>query len=175
MVEGILHHLLRNIQKNTHWVGYMPMPNPGPSVMLLIHRPTKVIVCSATRADIFDKKKTLLVNITQFPSGIETFSRIFTKQQHDRQQPIFGKKPQLIFYCRCLLQRSGFSPPGVSFAQNQSQIILVPVCLYLAITPPNLDANIVFFIKSTSKVLMVTQCLWQVSHILLKGGLFLVF
>lgn len=55
------------------------------------------------------------------------------------------------FYCRCL-----FPPPAASFLQNQSQIILVPPCLYLAITAPNIDANIIIFVKSTSHACMVT-------------------
>ena len=126
----------------------------GPSDTLLTHRPTKVIFCPAKTADIFDKKTAH----ERYPISLWNwdFLWVFHKAAAWQVATYFWKKAPTPFLLQMPASEEWFFTSCCLLCPESVTDYLVPLCLYLAITAPNLDANIVFFLKSTSKALMVT-------------------
>lgn len=126
--------------------------------MFVTYRPIKVMIFQ--QQDQIYLAKQMLSEHHLISLWKRDFFWVFIKLQHDRYQHVLEKKKRapIPFLLQMSASKEQFSPNflSASFSQNQSQVILVSLYLYLAITAPNIDAHIVFFIKSTSYAHTVT-------------------
>ena len=134
-------------------LGYISMPNLGPSDMPVIYKPIKTMIFQQQDLIYLTKKSEYhLISLWNLD-----FLWVFSQSCIMTGSSLFwGKKSSNFFFIADVCFKEVFPPPAASFPQNQSQVILVTPCLYLSITTPKVDANIAFFVKSTSHAHVVT-------------------
>lgn len=144
---GNMHQLLRNISKALIRLGCKPMPNPGTPDMLGPSDLLKLWFFSNKIWYICQKNAS-----EHYPISLWNWYFLWVCHKAVAWQVA----ADFFFYCRCLLQRSSFPHLLPLSLRIYHRIFWWLPCLNLAITAPNLDANIVFFVKSTSHAHMVS-------------------
>lgn len=159
-------------------LGYTSVPHLGPSDMSVVYKPTKVMIFQPQYLTYLTKKKKMLSEHHLISLWNLDFLWVFHKAGAWQVAAYFGNKsPNCIFIADiCFKGAVPPPPPAASFPQNQSQVILVTLCLYLKITAPNIDANIFFSLSKTPPTLTLwlssflpLRSFWQGSPFLSKG------
>lgn len=118
-------------------LGYTSVPKLGP----VVYKPTKVMIFSHNIWYIWPKKKKKMLSEHHLISLWNLdFLWVFHKAGAWQVAAYFGNKSPNCIFIADICFKGAFSPPppAASFPQNQSQVILVTLCLSLKIFLPQI-------------------------------------